>query len=96
VSLQVEALNEVLDSLDLDEDHGALIELAKGLAEALDHGGCGKCGSPSQNAALWREYRAVVESLMEVDSGSDDDTAAFLVTVQTPRGRTKVGDASDS
>jgi len=66
---------------DVDE---ALLAVARGLAEAVD--------AEPGNASLWREYRAALASLMEAESGNDDDEAqSFLLTLRTP-----VGDAKDS
>jgi hypothetical protein len=45
---------------------------------------------------LWREYRAAVQSLMEAGAdGVDDDSASFLVSIQTP-GRAKVRNSKES
>ena len=67
----------------------ALVELAKSLARAVD--------SEPGNAALFREYRAAIDDLREAAaSGTDDDAAEFLISIQTPRGRAKVVDAEDS
>ena len=50
-----------------------------------------------EKADLWREYRAATAALKEAAAGgSDDDTASFLVSIQTPRGRAKVVDAEKS
>ena len=55
----------------------ALVELALGLADAVD--------AEPGNAAMWREYRAAVKDLMEVVNGSaDDDVATFQQSVQSP------------
>ena len=63
----------------LTEAHEGLIEVARGLAEAVE----GELG----NASLWREYRAALASLMEAESGGDDDeTQSFLLTLRTPVG----------
>lgn len=41
---------------------------------------------PDAKADFWREYRAFTAALKEAAAGgSDDDTQAFLITVQTPR-----------
>lgn len=59
------------------------------LASAVD--------APDAKADLWREYRAFSAALREAAAGgSDDDTHAFIISVQTPRGRAKVGDAEES
>ncbi|MDQ3573670.1 MAG: hypothetical protein M3404_01915 [Actinomycetota bacterium] len=62
----------------LDDGHAALVALAKSLAASLDE-------APG-NAALAREYRAVVATLTEVGAGDDvdDDTAEFRRAVQAP------------
>ena len=67
----------------------ALVELCRSLARAVDV-------DPS-NAALFREYRASLDDLREAASrGTDDDTAEFLISIQTPRGRAQVVDAEDA
>lgn len=61
----------------LDDSHAALVAMARGLAAAVD--------AEPANAALWREYRAVVMALGQVAGDQvDDDTAAFLVAIRTP------------
>jgi len=48
------------------------------LAEAVD--------APDARADMWREYRAFSAALREAAAGgSDDDTTAFLISIQTPR-----------
>jgi len=60
---------------DADE---ALVTLCRRLAVA--------CDAAPGNAALWREYRGAVASLMEVgaDVGDDDEAASFAESVRTP------------
>jgi hypothetical protein len=42
--------------------------------------------APDARADLWREYRAFSATLREAAAGaSDDDTTAFLISIQTPR-----------
>lgn len=87
------AVNATLKQLDADGSlevvPKALVELCRSLARAVD--------SAPDNAALFREYRAALEDLRETSSASvDDDSAEFLVSIQTPRGRTKMVDASDA
>ena len=67
----------------------ALVELCKSLARAVD--------SEPGNAALFREYRASLDDLRETAAGvGDDDTAEFLISIQTPRGRASLVDPADS
>lgn len=62
----------------LDDNHAALVAMAKGLAQAVD--------SEPDNAALWREYRAVLVALSNAGSDNiDDDTRDFLLRIRTPR-----------
>jgi hypothetical protein len=62
-------------------EHEALVEAGRSLAAAVDL-------APS-NASLWREYRGVLASLMEVAAGVvDDGAAAFGDAVRTPLGDT--------
>lgn len=72
----------------LGPDDEALVALARGLAAAVD--------DDPANAALWREYRAAVTALGRagVDSGADDDTKDWLLTIRTPL-RTEIRDAQD-
>lgn len=67
-----------------DEDE-ALVAMARGLAAAVD--------AEPENAALWRELRAVVLALGErgADKDVDDDTGEFLLAIRTPM-RAPVGD----
>lgn len=67
----------------LDRIPDALVELCRGVADA--------CDCEPGNAALWREFRAALDDLREAAAGApDDDTADFLISIQTPRGRTSV------
>lgn len=72
----------------LEPGDEAIVAAFLSLARAVD--------DPDAKADLWREYRAATVALREVASGgSDDDTASFLVSIQTP-GRAKVGNAKKS
>lgn len=94
-----EALERTLAELGerLTEEHAALVEAARSMADAVDAGefcrglpgeSCGaRVHSP---AAMWKEYRAAVRDLMEVESGVDDESAGFLRAVQAPVGDRKV------
>lgn len=79
----IDALRE---SGQLEAIDDALVEAFLSLAIAVDL-------EPAK-ADLWREYRQFSAALKEAAAGgSDDDTQAFLITVQTP-GRAAVGDRS--
>ena len=76
----------------LEDEHAALVAMARSLAGAVDADRCAHCSAHGQNAALWKEYRATVTALSEVGAdGDDDDTLAFRVSIQTPM-RPPVGD----
>jgi len=66
----------------LGAGHEALVVMVRSLARAVDE--------QPHNASLWREYRASVETLLEVTAGDDDadsaDARGFLAAVQTPMG----------
>lgn len=82
-------LRELKADGSLDAVPKALVELVKSLASAVD--------VEPGNAALFREYRASLDDLREAASAApDDDTADFLISIQTPRGRAKVVDAAES
>jgi len=69
---------------DVDE---ATVAAFLSLAEAVD--------GPEVRADVWREYRAFANTLREAAAGgSDDDTQAFLVSIQTPS-RAKVRDTKE-
>jgi len=81
-------LRELRDSGDIVLVDSALLALAKTLADA--------CDDHRENAALFREYRAVLEQIRGAAAGGvDDDTTTFRLTVQAPRGRASVGDEED-
>jgi hypothetical protein len=62
----------------------AIAQAFLSLASAVDN--------PEAKADLWREYRAMTVALREAGAGgSDDDSASFLVSIQTPGRRAKVG-----
>lgn len=83
----VEALREAGSLQVVDE---ATVQAFLSLASAVD--------ADEAKADLWREYRAATAALREAAAGgSDDDTAEFLVSIQTPRRRgAKVVDAEKS
>lgn len=82
----VEALRESGALEAVDE---ATVAAFLSLADAVD--------GPDAKADLWREYRAFSAALREAAAGgSDDDTQAFIISVQTPRGRASVRDSSES
>jgi hypothetical protein len=88
-----EAAAETVKRLDeagtLDEIEPAIVQAFLSLAAAVD--------DPDAKADLWREYRAATAALREAAAGgSDDDTASFLVSIQTPRSRAKMGDPEES
>jgi hypothetical protein len=81
-------VQKLRDAGTLDDIEPAIVQAVLSLASAVD-------GSDVK-ADMWREYRAAIAALREAASGgSDDDTASFIVSVQTPR-RGKVGDAAES
>lgn len=72
----------------LGEEDEALVALARGLAAAVD--------AAPENAALWREYRAAVGTLVLVGTDQvDDDTQDFLLSIRTPV-RAKVGNGKNT
>ncbi|MGH7358527.1 MAG: hypothetical protein ACREJR_06925, partial [Candidatus Rokuibacteriota bacterium] len=73
----------------LDDESEAVVAMARGLAAAVDQ-------DPG-NPALWRELRQTLMSVaaLGADRGPDDDTAAWLATIQAPGVRPKVGDAEN-
>lgn len=81
-------LRELRQSGDIVLVDSALLALAQSLAIA--------CDDHADNAALFREYRAVLEQIREAAAGGvDDDTTTFRLTVQAPRGRASMGNAED-
>ena len=69
----------------LEEADPDLVHAFLALAAAVD--------AFAEKADLWREYRQTGRALREaVAVGVDDDTASFLVSIQTP-GRAKVGNS---
>ncbi len=63
----------------LDQVDAATVAAFLSLASAVD--------APDARADIWREYRAFSAALREAAAGaSDDDTTAFLISIQTPRG----------
>lgn len=77
-----------MDEAEKDRIDPALLSAIEGLARAID--------ADPGNAALWREYRQLYETVRAAAAGgTDDDTAQFRITVQTPRGRTAVVDAEE-
>ena len=86
------AVNKTLKAFDdqgvLDSVPEALVEFCRSLARAVD--------AEPGNAALAREYRAGLSDLRAAAAAApDDDSAEFLVSIRTPRGRATVVDATD-
>jgi len=82
-------LKELKANTTLDVVPRALVELVRSLAAAVD--------AEPGNAALFREYRASLDDLREAAStATDDDTAEFRISIQTPRGRASLVDPEDS
>lgn len=79
----VEATIGALESAGrVTEEAAAIVAAARSLAAMVDAMGPESPGV----AGLWREYRTVLVELGRVGVGAtDDDTAAFLLTVTTPR-----------
>jgi hypothetical protein len=76
----VEAVENTITTLRVEGRLGdaddAFVMMAQGLAAAVD--------AEPENAALWREYRAALTTLIATGSGTgDDDTQSFLVAVST-------------
>lgn len=93
VSVNEAAVGRTLDGYtatgDIERIPDALVELCLSLARAVD--------AEPGNAALFREYRAALDDLREAaSSGPDDDTAAFHISIQAPRGRATLVDAEDA
>lgn len=78
------------DSGVLEAVDDATVAAFLSLASAVD--------GPDAKADIWREYRAFSAALKEAAAGgTDEDSQAFLITVQTPRGgRAALGDTSQS
>lgn len=63
----------------------ALVEMVRTVAASVD--------ADPANAAMVREFRAALNDLREAAMAApDDDTAEFLFSVKTPRGRAKMVD----
>lgn len=79
----VEATIGALESAGrVTEEAAAIVAAARSLAAMVDVMGPESPGA----AGVWREYRTVLVELGKVGAGvADDDTAAFLLTVTTPR-----------
>lgn len=79
-------LDITVATLVLTDTDEALLALARSLASAVDADRCHHCAAAGQNAALWKEYRATVQALIEAGTPDDvdDETAAFRSSVQTP------------
>ena len=87
----VGALRETGKLRPLDEP---LIAVVLGMADVLDSpgctgcgiAGCHGCGAPVSIAALWKEYRAACDALVQAGTADDVDDAAraFLDGISTP------------
>jgi hypothetical protein len=76
--MQREAVEETIAALRsrLGPEHAAVIEAARGLADAVD--------KASTRASLWQQYRESLGVLLDVgaEEGVDDETAGFLSIVR--------------
>lgn len=66
----------------------AVVALAEGLAAAVE--------LDVSNAALWKEYRAALATLIAIEGDGDDETQRFLLEVRTPVRNSSRSKAADS
>lgn len=71
----------------LTDEHEAVVQAARSLADAVD--------ADPGNASLWREFRAVVETLRSIgaEDGGGDEVSLIIAAL---RGSAPVVDAKDA
>jgi hypothetical protein len=73
----------------LTDAHAGLVAAAEGMAAQLDGDECG-------NAALWKEYRSALVSLVELGADDDNDAHAAVLALVRPPVPSKVGNPAQS
>ena len=71
----------------LTDEHAAVVQAARSLADAVD--------AEPGNASLWREFRAVIETLRSIGATEEDDDEVTLILAAL-RGAAPVVDAKDT
>ncbi len=89
---QLAALRKTVRSLKkagrLTDDHAALLAIAEGMAQQLDNPPL----EQPNTAALWKEFRAAVASLVEAGVDDSDSTATAAIELLRP----DLGNAANS
>lgn len=75
-----DTLRSISESGRLGDDHGALVQACRSLADAVD--------AAPDNASLWREYRGALAELAELTRAEDDAFAALYDRLRAPMGDT--------
>lgn len=90
--LNREAVDQTVGALQSDgrlkPEHAALVTMVQGLASSVDE--------EPQNASLWREFRAALETLRQIGLEDENDQDEISLIIAAIRGDSKVRNSEDS
>lgn len=89
--LNREAVDQTVGALQSDgrlkPEHAALVTMVQGLASSVDE--------EPQNASLWREFRAALETLRQIGLEDENDQDEISLIIAAIRGDSKVRNSED-
>ena len=90
--LNREAVDQTIGALQSDgklrPEHAALVTMVQGLASSVDE--------EPQNASLWREFRAALETLRQIGLEGEEDEDEISLIIAALRGSASVQHGEDS
>ena len=90
--LNREAVDQTIGAMESDgklkPEHAALVTMVQGLASSVDE--------EPQNASLWREFRAALETLRQIGLEDEQDEDEISLIIAALRGSASVHNAEDA
>lgn len=90
--LNRQAVDQTIGAMESDgklrPEHAALVTMVQGLASSVD--------DEPQNASLWREFRAALETLRQIGLEGQEDEDEISVIIAALRGATPVRNGEDT
>ncbi len=87
-----EAVDQTIGALESDgklkPEHAALVTMVQGLASSVDE--------EPQNASLWREFRAALETLRQIGLEDEQDEDEISLIIAALRGSAPVYNSEDA
>ena len=89
--LNRQAVDQTIGAMESDgklrPEHAALVTMVQGLASSVDE--------EPQNASLWREFRAALETLRQIGLEDESDQDEISLIIAALRGSASVRDEED-